>query len=239
MNFLDYFFRTTPEIPPHKIFFIIPNMIVITFIFVYYIRDKKYINPKWIAILNLLQQAMLYYWYIFRVPHKFLCQGLPLYHCRIAIITISSAILLNKRPKITLLLAYFGLVGSVVTMFALDIDNYSIIHFSHFSYLLGHHLLIFNALHIIRESKEIFSFKKGVLYTTVMNICIQIANMIIPNANYGELNRMPNVFSFRIEQPYYFIIASGVYILIFVLGRFLHLKFLKFYNQYKKSSVMD
>lgn len=234
MNFIEYFFRTTVEEPPSRILLISINIVVIGTIFYYYYKDKKYINPKIIAVCNLVQQALLYYWYIFRIPERLFYQGFPLYHCRISIIIISIYILLGKKSKVATFFAYLGLWGSVVTLLSLDLDNFGLIHFSHFSYLIGHYLLSFNALHIMREDKDILDWKVGVFGIILLNSFIQIFNLNIENANYAELARMPDLFSFKIPQPYYFVLVNFIYFLIFLLGRFVHKK-LNFITKQLKS----
>lgn len=224
MNFIEYFFRTTVEDPPSRILLISVNIIVLGMIFYYYYRDKRYINPKVIAICNIIQQILLYYWYIFIVPERFYYQGFPLYHCRIAIIVISIYILFGKKGKFVTFFAYIGLWGSLVTLLSLDLDNYGLIHFSHFSYLIGHYLLAFNALHIMREDKEVVSWKVGAVGMLALNSFIQLVNMSIANANYGELARMPNLFSFSIPQPFYFLLVNFIYFVLFLFGAFLHKK---------------
>ena len=123
-------------------------------------------------------------------------------------------------------MSYMGLIGSIATLLTLDLDNFGLIHFSHFSYLTGHYMLVFNSLHIMRESDESIDFKKGSLFVIFLNVGIQLVNIIIPKANYGELARMPKIFPFVIEQPFYFVLVTSVYILIFLVGKTVHQMFI-------------
>ena len=89
MDFLKYLFRNTAEYSDFNIF----GLAHITILFIgilgiVFILKRMNVSRKFERILGIVllaQQIILYTWYL-RSGYKLLTEGLPLYHCRIAII---------------------------------------------------------------------------------------------------------------------------------------------------------
>ena len=92
MNFFNYFFRSIPE----KNNFILfgkthMSILIIAFIVSYLIIKNMKVNKNFELLVGsvlLIQQVSLYYWY-YTSRYNLLTEGLPLYHCRVAILTLA------------------------------------------------------------------------------------------------------------------------------------------------------
>ena len=99
MDFLKYLFRNTAEYSDFNIF----GLAHITILFIgilgiVFILKRMNVSRKFERILGIVllaQQIILYTWYL-RSGYKLLTEGLPLYHCRIAIILIGIGLFFNK-----------------------------------------------------------------------------------------------------------------------------------------------
>ena len=99
MDFFKYFFRNTSEYSNFKIFgsghisiLLVAILGVVSMIKRIGISRKF---EKIVGIVLLSQQAILYTWYLLS-GYKLLTEGLPLYHCRIAILLTGIGLLFNK-----------------------------------------------------------------------------------------------------------------------------------------------
>lgn len=222
-SMLSYLFRTPiEEAPSHTWIFLLLNLCMMA-ILIYLLSKRTSILPKIFASVNIIQQILLYYWYIVKVPEVLYSQGLPLYHCRLAIIVISISVLIGQYHKsFQTFFAYLGLIGSVLALFTLDFDLYLFPHFTIFSYLIGHYLLFYLSLYIILENKEVLSIKYILILTTILNSIIQILNHLIPYANYGLLMKPPKIFPLPLGQPIYFFVANLGIVIFLCISRYVH-----------------
>ena len=100
MNFSKYFFRNTSEYFNFKIFgWQHITILFIGILGIISIIKRIAVNRKFeriVGIVLLSQQTILYTWYLLS-GYNLLIEGLPLYHCRIAIILLKeTAVRLNK-----------------------------------------------------------------------------------------------------------------------------------------------
>lgn len=220
---LSYLFRTPiEEAPSHTLVFLLINIVMMG-IMIYFLLHREKISPKIFAYLNIAQQLLLYYWYIVKVPDVLARQGLPIYHCRLAIIVLSISILIGKfHHSFQTFFAYLGLIGSVLALFTLDFDLYHFPHFTIFSYLIGHYLLFYLSLYIMLENKKVLSVKYILVATTIMNCIIQIFNHLIPHSNYGSLMFPPKILPLPVGQPIYFFIANLGIVILLCISRYTH-----------------
>ena len=99
MDFLKYLFRNATEYSDFNIF----GLAHITILFIgilgiVFILKRMNVSRKFERILGIVllaQQIILYTWYL-RSGYKLLTEGLPLYHCRIAIILTGIGLFLIK-----------------------------------------------------------------------------------------------------------------------------------------------
>lgn len=222
---ISYLFRTPiEEAPSQTIPFLILSVVMLSMITFFLLKFKnKKLSPKIFAALNLLQQLILYYWYIVKVPDVLARQGLPIYHCRFAILVLSITVLSGSYQKsLQTYFAYLGFIGSILALIVLDFDLYQFPHITIFSYLIGHYLLFFLSLHVMLKNKKVLSTKYILIVTTIMNSMIQIFNYVIPHANYGSLMRPPKILPLPDIQPLYFLIANFGIAALICISKYSH-----------------
>ena len=118
MDFLKYLFRNTAEYSDFNIFGLAPyNILFIGILGIVFILKRMNVSRKFERILGIVllaQQIILYTWYL-RSRYKLLTEGLPLYHCRIAIILTGIGLFFNKSicKKIG---SIWGLIGAVFAL---------------------------------------------------------------------------------------------------------------------------
>lgn len=214
MNNFDYFFRGVPDgklnIPD---FLIIINLAILFLIFLY-VRNSNQKNEKLLyfgAIAQIIQQSLLFYWYFFHT-NVYWSQGLPLYHCRIAMVVLVFCILFKKEDsKIALFLSYIGFAGSIAAIAMPDMDKFLFPHITNFSYVLGHFILFLNSSIIIKNSNSKLSFKDIISITLIMHILIKTVNYLT-YANYGFLTRPPSFMKTKFSSFTLFAIVTLIMI---------------------------
>lgn len=226
MNFLREFFRTQPDRYAFDMFGITHIFIllitVLGCILIIHFKDKLRAKSKFkniIAIILLAQQIILYNWYIFS-GYNTLREGLPLYNCRVAIISLAVGLLLNNK-KLKTLAVYWGGFGTIFALLSPGTDPFSFPHYTKISYFLGHVLLAYGIVYILSVEEFKLNIKnlKGVLiFTNIYHSIVFFIDRII-GANYCYLINSPVALTKMSQFLYTFIVMMvfNLSIIIFYL----------------------
>lgn len=134
-----------------------------------------------------VQVIFLYVWYA--CCHMPLSESLPLYHCRIAILSL---LLLPSKVAYKRYFALLGMCGSTLALTVPSFDPYPFWHLSTFSYLIGHYALFVNSLvYLLNDEKILFLTRQQIILSTFgLNLLLIVANALT-GGNYGFLQRSP------------------------------------------------
>ena len=174
-----------------------------------------------ISMFMALQQILLYLWYLTSGSFS-LKESLPLYTCRIAII-VSVFMLIRPKQWMVDLVYFWGFTGSFIAILSPDTSTFTYPHFMFLQYFVGHGLLIFTSIYMIKIKKFIIdlnSFFRVLKFTAVYIITIVPVNYIT-GGNYAYLNGKPEaatVLDFLPPYPYYIPIIIFFMITIFFIA---------------------
>lgn len=233
---MKYFFRAIEDGNKFKLFSPIHIALLAIFILgILVIRfrwlnlgDKK-VNDKFSYILIsliLIDQIILYIWQI-GSGYFNLSISLPLYHCRIAVISlILGKFFKNRILSITGI--YWGTLGSLVAIIMVDLYDFQFPHYTNFHFFICHILMgwfIVNQLFSEGIIINIKDQKKILITTNIYNIFLIIVNLILNNlgykANYGYMLEMPPFIPSI--GPWY--IQASFMIVVFNIGMLILYKF--------------
>lgn len=137
------------------------------------------------------QQISLYSWY-FSSNYNILTEGLPLYHCRIAILFTGLGMLFNKNTLMKFG-AYLGIFGSISALLFPGIDPFVFPHITQFSYFIGHIFLLWASLYLLFVKNVGMSkkdFNNALIFVNIYHVLMFILNSNI-SSNYGYMNTPP------------------------------------------------
>ncbi len=221
---LRYFFRGTPDGYVFDIFsfthlfilgFTILGIIII-------IKNRRAIRTNerrmkgWKSVLVsliLMQQGILYLWYIFS-GYFSIQESLPLYNCRVAMISIAFGLLLNNKT-LKYIGCYWGILGGIVALTMVNLDPFSFPHYTFVSYFLGHIVLLWSVIFIIIIERMEFNkstLKKILAITNIYNIFILSFNLLT-GSNYCYLVESP----FMTEKIFSLVGHVGYSLIMFAL----------------------
>lgn len=141
----------------------------------------------------LIQQVLLYTWYIlsgyFSVKHS-----LPLYNCRIAMISLVLGVY-TDNPKLKRLGIYWGIPGSIIALAYPVLDPFGIDHFTFYSFFLGHIGLLLGSISLLiledhRNYYNLESLKTVISFSSMYHIFIILFNSKV-DANYCYMTESP------------------------------------------------
>jgi hypothetical integral membrane protein (TIGR02206 family) len=195
MDKFHYFFRTSIGVNNFTTFgFIHLTLLIISLLGIMIIlkikRESKFFEIS-IGSILLVQQLTLYLWY-FRGKYHFLQEGLPLFHCRIAIIMLIIGLVL-KKDFMAKMGSYWGIFGSVSALLFPELDPFSFPHITQISYFIGHILLLWGSIYLLFVKKigmNKSEFKKVLFITNIYHVLIFILNNRI-HSNYGFMSTSP------------------------------------------------
>ena len=196
MNNIKYFFRGVPDNTKFVPFGLSHILILTLSTFISYMiisnKEEKRRYEIFIGTVLITQQLFLYMWYITN-NYNILTQGLPLYHCRIAILSLSIGLIFNKL-KYMKFGAYWGIVGATIALLIpVDVDPFLFPHITIVSFFVGHMFLLWGSIYVLYVKKvEItkIDLKKILSFTNIYCIFIYMFNYIA-NSNYGFMNSSP------------------------------------------------
>lgn len=195
MRNFNYFFRGSIEqnnfIMFGKIHLAILFLMVLVSIFIVLMNIKSRKLEIFIGIILILQQVILYSWY-FVSDIDIFKEGLPLYHCRIAIICIGLGLILNKE-NIMKLGSYLGIFGSTAALMFPGLDPFAFPHITQFSYFIGHLFLLWGSIYLLfvkNIGMTEWDFKKVIVFINIYHIFMIIINNCL-GSNYAYMSASP------------------------------------------------
>ena len=221
MDFFKYFFRNTSEYSNFKIFgsghisiLLVAILGVVSMIKRIGISRKF---EKIVGIVLLSQQAILYTWYLLS-GYKLLTEGLPLYHCRIAILLTGIGLLFNKS-LCRKLGSIWGLIGAVFALvYPSGLDPFIFPHITQFSFFIGHLFLLWGSVYCIfveciKLNKK--DLKTTIYFTNIYHISVFILNHMI-GANYGFMRISPIGIGNNLHPVVYGLIVTALFNILII-----------------------
>lgn len=191
---MEYFFRAVQDpnffMPSWMKISVTVGLIVVMLLSLFIKNKERAIKIG--LCLSLCQQFILYSWYI-GTGYHLATEGLPLFHCRICMLGLAFAYF-AKKEKLVNYFAILGLICGSMACIVVDLDHFVFPHWTNFSYVVGHYLLVFNAFMLVRERSKI-QVKYIIIITLIMNLFILVADLSL-KANYGFLMKLPSSLSF-------------------------------------------
>ena len=221
MDFFKYFFRNTSEYSNFKIFgsghisiLLVAILGVVSMIKRIGISRKF---EKIVGIVLLSQQAILYTWYLLS-GYKLLTEGLPLYHCRIAILLTGIGLLFNKSicKKLG---SMWGLIGAVFALvYPSGLDPFIFPHITQFSFFIGHLFLLWGSVYCIfveciKLNKK--DLKTTIYFTNIYHTSVFILNHMI-GANYGFMRISPIGIGNNLHPVVYGLIVTALFNILII-----------------------
>lgn len=221
MNNIHYFFRTVEGVNNFKTLGI-THIILLSIIILgaFFIKKMKRENRAFELLLGftlIIQQATLYLWY-FLGDYKFLSEGLPLFHCRIAIILVSIGLIFKKNFMMKMG-SYWGIAGSILALLFVNLDSFTFPHITQFSYFIGHIFLFWGCVYILNIKKLGMSktdFYKAFIVTNLYHIIISKINYLI-NSNYAYMKSSPIEIGIKLNPILYGFIVMMIFNLVLLI----------------------
>ncbi|WP_455542560.1 TMEM164-related integral membrane acyltransferase [Intestinibacter sp.] len=221
MNTFNYFFRSIPEKSNFVSFGKVHiSILIVAFIISYIIIKKMDVNRSFellVGFVLLTQQITLYSWY-FITNYNRLTEGLPLYHCRVAILALSLG-LIFKIDLLSNIGAYWGIFGSISALLIIGGDPFIFPHVTQFSYFIGHLFLLWGSIYLLfvkKISMTNVDFKNMLTFTTIFHMVVFIINNKL-YSNYAYLIEPPFVINYAFNPYVYAFIVIMVFNLVLTL----------------------
>lgn len=144
-----------------------------------------------IGSVLLFQQTSLYTWY-FTSNYNTIKEGLPLYHCRVAILLLGLGLTLNNNI-LTKLGSYLGIFGSISALLFPNLDPFRFPHLTQFSFFIGHLFLLWGSIYSLAVKKVGMSkldLINSLIFINIYHISMYILNSYV-HSNYGYMNSVP------------------------------------------------
>lgn len=187
-------FRTIPDatsaiLSPgvHLLIFII---FLLGFVLIKKYADHPQLEKLFIRVL-IIHQLLLYGWYLLSGYHL-ITEGLPLYHCRIAILLLT-IYYFTRKPFLAQLATQIGLFGSVLSISLFVPDPFLFPHITQFTYVVGHAFLGWYAWWLLLHINPLFTkseLRRNNLIILAINLGLIIVDYLL-NANYGFFMEIP------------------------------------------------
>ena len=201
---MEHFFRYTLDGDPHLNMKIIYAGLVITIIIAYKFKKNEKLL-KGLIIANVLLQIVLFIWYL-GFKELFIKEGLPLYHCRIAVIMIAVGYFANK-PKMTKYFAWLGIIGTIVAFGVPDPSDFMWPHLTNITFISTHYFITMSSLMIVAKNDVKLDLKSIFAFTIVMNLVIVAVNTVL-GSNYSYLMKLPPALPIDVNKYIIFILMT-------------------------------
>lgn len=197
---MEYFFRHVADGEVSFNVAVVKLCLLFVILGVYRFRHSKWLlQVTFIGLLIL--QGLLMVWYLGE-PALFLKEGLPFYHCRLVACILPFAYWL-KREKLTLYLAWLGIIGTIVAFSVPDPSKYLWPHITNLTYIGSHVLLMVSGILVLAQIHSALKVKTVFAISTYMNGCLVGVNLVL-HANYSYLMALPFDLGFRPSLPLIF-----------------------------------
>lgn len=221
MDKLHYFFRKSIGQNNFatfgKLHLIILSIALLVSMFIIIRKEESRVFELFVGIVLLIQQVILYFWY-FKENYHPLQEGLPLFHCRVAIITLLIG-LIFKKDFMAKMGSYWGIFGSISAMLFPALDPFSFPHITQFSYFIGHVFLLWGSIYLLfvkNVGMNKYEFKKIVIITNIYHALIFILNNII-GSNYAFMSTSPIGIGNNLNPYLYGLIVMMIFNIILSL----------------------
>ncbi len=144
-----------------------------------------------IGYILIFQQAILFTWYLIS-NYNLIKEGLPLYHCRIAIISVGIGLITNKKTLMKIG-SYLGIFGSTSALLFPSMDPFIYPHITQFSFFIGHLFLLWGSIYILFIRKVGMTsrdLKNGVIFISTYHVLMFMLNNAI-GSNYAYMSASP------------------------------------------------
>ena len=205
---MEHFFRYTLDGDPHLNMKIVYAGLMVAIAIAYKFRKNEKLLKALLAI-NVLVQITLFVWYL-GYKELFIQEGLPLYHCRIAVLMTAVGDL-AKKPKMTKYFAWLGIIGTVVAFGVPDPSDYMWPHLTNITFICTHYFITMSSLMVIAKNEVKLDLKSVVVITLIMNLVIMILNTIL-GSNYSYLMKLPPALPIDVNK--YIIFALMTLLLV-------------------------
>lgn len=201
---MEHFFRYTLDGDPHLNMKIVYAGLMVAIAIAYKFRKNEKLLKALLAI-NVLVQITLFVWYL-GYKELFIQEGLPLYHCRIAVLMTAVGDL-AKKPKMTKYFAWLGIIGTVVAFGVPDPSDYMWPHLTNITFICTHYFITMSSLMIIAKNEVKLDLKSVVVITIIMNLVIMAVNMIL-GSNYSYLMKLPPALPIDVNKYVIFMVMT-------------------------------
>ncbi len=159
------------------------------FLFKYKLPNKNL--ELFIGYILIFQQVILFAWYLIS-NYNLIKEGLPLYHCRIAILSVGIGLITNKKTLMKIG-SYLGIFGSISALLFPSLDPFIYPHITQFSFFIGHLFLLWGSIYILFIKKvgmTCTDFKNGVVFISTYHVLMFMLNNAI-GSNYAYMSASP------------------------------------------------
>lgn len=242
MESISNFFTTNTSVNhfltfgPLHLFILFIALVITVFIFIR--KTESRTLELFIGGILILQQLFLYSWYFIGKYHT-LTEGLPLYHCRIAIIFIGIGLIFNRNTIIKIG-SYWGIFCSISALVFPGLDPFTFPHITQFSYFIGHLFLLWGSVYLLSVKNIGMSksdLKNVIIFTNSYSLLMFIINNMI-GSNYGYMSLPPINIGTELNHLLY----ASLVIIIFNIVLFLEyilINKIKYRQIHSKYSILQ
>ena len=180
-------------------------------------KKENRLFEVFVGVILLIQQSVLYLWYI-KGHYHVVKEGLPLFHCRIAIIALVIG-LIFKKDFMMKIGSYLGIFCATSALLFIKLDPFSFPHITQISYFIGHIFLLLGSVYIVFVKKigmNKYYFKKTLIVINCYHILIFVLNNII-GANYAYMKSSPIGIGNNLNPYLYGIVVMSIFNVILII----------------------
>lgn len=202
---------------------------IILFIIGLIVLSRNVKELKYLALTSIFFQIIIMIWY--EKAGILWSIGLPLYHCRIIIWSMSLAVLFKLKDEFFVWLSLIGTPFSVIVLLMRDMHSYKFPHITNIYYFASHALIFLLCVGYLKQDYRRLHLLKILMYALTLNAVIQMANNLF-GANYGYLEHLPLINSTQMDK-FAFFIVTGILVSVVIFMQMIWEKY--FIKTYKYS----
>ena len=183
-----------------------------------------------IGSVLIFQQIALYSWY-FISNYNTIREGLPLYHCRVAIIFLGLGLIINNK-NLTKLGSYLGIFGSIGALLFPGLDPFSFPHITQFSFFIGHLFLLWGSIYSLAIKKVGMSkidLYNSLIFINTYHVLMYILNSKI-HSNYGYMNAPPFPIGVHLPPLIYGLLVMIIFSIV-LIGEYILINKIHMYRE--------